>query len=36
MEASHTIALLVMVAAEACFYFRQGSLIEYDRKKMRV
>ena len=36
MEASHTIVLLVRVAVETCFYFRQQSLIEYDREKMRV
>lgn len=36
VPASHTIIPLVTVAAEACFYFRQESLIEYDREKMRV
>lgn len=36
METSHTNVPLVVVAAEARFYFRQELLIEYDRKKMRV
>lgn len=35
-ESSHTIILPVPVATKACFYFRQESLIEYDREKMRV
>lgn len=34
--ASHTNVLLVVVMPDTCFYFRQESLIEYDRKKMRV
>lgn len=35
-ETSSASVLLVMVIPDTCFYFRQESLIEYDREKMRV